>query len=385
MLALGSDPALKDLAVKELAGADSPEAQIALGDAWWDLAQSKEGRQRERFLLRAGDWYERAQRNVSSGLAKVKLEQRLAEIANIERPVEHVPSGRPHTGREPPLAVAPFDEKQAKGYQLRWSRHLRVPIVLTNSIGMKLVLIPPGEFDMGSTPEEIDQLSKEAAQRQIGGTYINQLASEGPRHRVRITRPFYFGMCEVTQAQYGQVMGSDPALPGTLGSNKPVGAISWTDAQEFCRKLSELPNEKGPGRVYQLPTEAQWEYACRAGTTTRFCFGDDERQLGHYAWFVGNSGNTVQPVGQKMPNAWGLYDIHGNVWEWCADGHDLDYYRQSPRDDPSGPASAKARVIRGGSSPDRHSGSLRSGHRRGYDPSRRVPTIGFRVAMTLAQ
>jgi formylglycine-generating enzyme required for sulfatase activity len=383
MLALGSDPALKDPAVKELAGADSPDAQVALGDGWWDLAQTKDGRERKSYLLRAAHWYQKAQPTVTSALVKVKVQKRLEEIARIEPPVAHVPSGRSHAGRQPPLAIAPFDQKQARGYQLGWSRHLRVPVDLTNSIGMKLVLIPPGEFDMGSTQEEIDQLKREATEREVGARYINRLPSEGPRHRVRITRPFYFGMSEVTQAQYGQVMGSGSAHSGALVGNKPVGSISWNDAQEFCRKLSELPNEKGAGRVYQLPTEAQWEYACRAGTTTRFCFGDDERQLGHYAWFGGNSGNTVQPVGQKMPNAWGLYDIHGNVWEWCADGHDLQYYQQSPRDDPGGPASARGRVIRGGSSPDRHPAGFRSAYRHGYSPASRAPTIGFRAAMTV--
>ena len=384
MLALGDDPALKVPAVKELVGADSPDAQVALGDAWWDAAQSKEGRERDSLLLRAGHWYERAQPKVTSGLSKVKLDQRLEEMAKIERPVARVNSGRPHAGRQPPLAVAPFDEKQAKGHQLRWSRHLRVPIVQANSIGMKLALIPPGEFDMGSTQEEIDQLKEEAKQRKIDRPYIDRLAAEGPRHRVRITRPFYVGMGEVTQAEYQQVMGTDPSDRRARGGIGPVGNLSWNDAQEFCRRLSELPKEKAAGNVYQLPTEAQWEYACRAGTTTRFYFGDDERQLGYHAWFLGNSGRTVHPVGQKMPNAWGVYDMHGNVWEWCADGRGADYYRQSPRDDPSGPASARDRVLRGGSWADGYPGRFRCAHRPGGGPRDRGGNRGFRVAMTVA-
>ena len=383
MLALGGDPALKGPAVKELRAADSPEAQIALGDAWWEVAQSTEGRQRDTFLHRAGHWYEKAQSQGTSGLAKVKVDRRLAEIAEIERPDARVPSGRPRAGDEPPLAVAPFDEKHARGHQLAWSRHLRVPIVATNSIGMKLVLIPPGEFDMGLTQEEIDQLKEDARQHKVSQRYINRLESEGPRHRVRITRPFYLGMYEVTQAEYQYVMGTDPGDQRARGGIGPAGNLSWNDAVEFCRRLSELPQEKAAGNVYQLPTEAQWEYACRAGTTTRFCFGDDERHLGLHAWARGNSGRTAHPVGQKMPNTWAMYDIHGNVWEWCADWHDGDYYRQSPRDDPRGPASAGQRVLRGGSWGDSWWGSFRCAHRASAGPGDRGRNRGVRVARTV--
>ena len=177
----------------------------------------------------------------------------------------------------------------------------------TNSIGMKLVLIPAGEFLMGS-PE--------------GEGYL----VEHPQHRVRITKAFYLGTCEVTQEQYERVMGSNPSCFCKNGSGKdqvsgqdtgsfPVEMVSWEDAVEFCRRLSELPGEKSAGRVYRLPTEAEWEYACRAGSSGRYGFGDQERGLGEHGWFSDNSHGKTHPVGQKKPNAWGLYDVHGNVWE----------------------------------------------------------------------
>jgi formylglycine-generating enzyme required for sulfatase activity len=190
--------------------------------------------------------------------------------------------------------------------------------VLTNSIGMKLKLLYPGQFMMGE-----------------GSGY----------HQVTLTKPFYLGVYQVTQEQYQKVMGTNPSH--FKGARNPVENVSWKDAVELCRKLSELPEEKKAGRVYRLPTEAEWEYACRAGTTTTYCFGDDQSQLGEYAWFEKNSNSKTHPVGEKKPNAWGLYDMHGNVWEWCA-----DWYGDYPKGavtDPVGPATGSIRVGRGGS------------------------------------
>ncbi len=227
--------------------------------------------------------------------------------------------------------------------------------VLTNSIGMQMVLIPAGEFDMGDDSGDSD---------------------ERPVHRVRITRPFYLGTTEVTQAQYEQVMGENPGY-FTGDPRRPVEQASWDDAQEFCRRLSQKE-----GKEYRLPTEAEWEYACRAGTTTRFSFGDDEARLGDYAWYDDNSGNSTHPVGQKRPNPWGLYDMHGNVWEWCADRYAEDYYAESPPDDPVGPSSGLVRVLRGGSwnyGPN----YARSADRSRYTPVLRFANDGFRAARTL--
>jgi hypothetical protein len=125
------------------------------------------------------------------------------------------------------------------------------------------------------------------------------------------------GVYEVTQQQYEEVMGSNPSE--FKGANNPVEQVSWDDAVAYCAKLSSLPAEVAAGRVYRLPTEAEWEYACRAGATTKYSFGDDEKDLGKYAWFSNNSGETTHAVGEKLPNGWGLYDMHGNVSEWCSD------------------------------------------------------------------
>ncbi len=262
------------------------------------------------------------------------------------------------TNSAPPPAIAPFDAAKARLHQAAWAKHLRVPVERTDSIGQKLVLIPPGEFMMGSPESDTS-------------AYMN----EKPQHRVRITKPFYLGAKEVTQGQYEQVMGTNPSR-FTGDAQRPVEQVSWHDAVEFCRLLSQKE-----GRTYRLPTEAEWEYACRSGSKTRFCFGDDESQLGEYAWFAGNNANTTHPVGQKRPNPWGLYDMHGNVWEWCADWHAGDYYAQSPLDDPVGPSSGEFRVLRGGSWYDSPY-FARSADRLRLTPELRFHYLGFRAART---
>jgi len=198
--------------------------------------------------------------------------------------------------------------------------------IATNSVGMKLVLILPGEFVMGSAKSD---------------PYAS--ADEQPQHKVKITKSFYLGMYEVTCDEYMQVMGKDVERP--LGDPQdPVSWVSWGDATEFCRRLSERE-----GRRYRLPTEAEWEYACRAGTNTRWCYGDSESNLKDYAWYEDNSGGEAHQVGQKKPNNWGLYDMHGNLLEWCADWYQEDYYRDSPPSDPPGPCFGEYRVLRGNS------------------------------------
>ena len=193
---------------------------------------------------------------------------------------------------------------------------------------------------------------------------------------MRITRSFYLGVYEVTQEAYEQVMGVNPS--NFKGPQRPVENVSWDDAMEFCRRLSESPTEKAAGRTYRLPTEAEWEYACRAGSTTRYAYGDDDGAMGDYAWFVGNASATTHPVGQKRPNAWGLYDMHGNVWEWCADWHGEDT-RSTPLDDPAGPITGSDRVYRGGSW-DYPAPVCRSAYRYRIQPNFRYDGLGFRVA-----
>ncbi len=201
--------------------------------------------------------------------------------------------------KTPPLAIAPFDAAQANEHQKAWADHLGVPVKLRNSIGMKFVVIPPGEFMMGSPPSEPGRDDNET------------------QRTVTIASPFSLDVHEVTQSQYESVTGSNPSH--FRGVNNPVENVGWDDAVAFCRKLSALPAEVAAGQVYRLPTEAEWEYACRAGTTTAYSFGDDAMDLAKYAWFYDNSDNTPHAVGEKLPNGWALYDMHGNETEWCSD------------------------------------------------------------------
>lgn len=169
--------------------------------------------------------------------------------------------------------------------------------IFTSSFtGIQFVLIPSGEFEMGAPSEEKDRSD-----------------SESPTHKVTIQNSFYLGRSVVTQKQWEKIMGKNPSH--FKGEDRPVEMVSWEDAQEFVTKL----NEKEDTNKYRLPLEAEWEYACRASTQTRYFFGNDESKLNEYAWYAGNSGSKTHIIGQKKPNPWGLYDIHGNVWEWVQD------------------------------------------------------------------
>jgi formylglycine-generating enzyme required for sulfatase activity len=383
MLALGSDEPLKAVALMELRGAASADEQVAIGDAWWDVAEAQQGDERNALRLRAGFWYRQAEPAVAGGLEGLKIKQRLETIAKLDREIPGAPPPAPPAKPQPPpLAIAPFDEKTAKQHQAAWAKHLNVPVLWTNSIGMRFALIPPGEFDMGSTEEEVARLLDGVHAQKEREWYVQLLPSEVSKHRVRITRPYYMGIYEVTQAEYERVMGTNPSH-FTGNPIRPVEQVSWSDAVEFCRRLSEDPKEKAAGAVYRLPTEAEWEYACRAGTTTRFSFGDDAGVLAQYAWWLKNSQDSTQPVGQLRPNAFGLFDVHGNVWEWCADWHAGDYYRHAPTEDPIGPNSGSSRVMRSGSYRLDDPLIFRSAFRGRNRPERRLSDWGFRVARTL--
>ena len=246
--------------------------------------------------------------------------------------------------------------------------------IITNSIGMKLKLIPAGEFLMGSA-ESPALLAKEY------DSELEYFAVEHPQHRVRITKPFYLGVHEVTQEQWKRVMGSRPWSGEKRvkeGADYAAMFIGWGDAMEFCRKLSSKE-----GQTYHLPTEAQWEYACRAGTTTRYSFGDDASDLSSYAWFAENTRGVgkeyAHRVGQKRANPWGLHDMHGNVSEWCQDWFAEDYFEKSQTEDPAGPNTGSFHVFRGGSwvNPPRNCRSAdRHGARTDY-----WTNLGFRVAL----
>jgi len=218
----------------------------------------------------------------------------------------------------------------------------QIAVDLGRGIWMELVLIRSGTYEMGSGED----------------------TSEQPAHQVTTRKPFYIGKYEITQEQWQAVMGSNPSR--FKGPKNPVEEVSWASCQEFVRQLSEKT-----GRRLCLPSEAEWEYACRAGTTTRFSFGDGEAGLAEYAWYAGNSGSRARPVGLKEPNAWGLYDMHGNVWEWCEDVWHPSY-EGAPAD--GSPwvegGNQRFRVLRGGSWV-----SLRRGCRCSYR-SWLAPTLG---------
>jgi formylglycine-generating enzyme required for sulfatase activity len=251
---------------------------------------------------------------------------------------------------------------------------------------MKLVLIPPGEYEMGSTPEEVARELEEGKIHKMPQWYFDRIPPEAPRHHVRITKPFYLGMYPVTQAEYEKVMGVNPSatkLAGKDTSRHPVERLNWDEAMEFCHKLSTMPSEQAAAHSYRLPTEAQWEYACRAGTTTRWYTGDDEAEVMDAAWFYTNAQGMEHPVGEKKPNAWGLYDMHGNVWQWCQDWYDKDYYVKSPADDPAGPPDGSERVRRGGGW-DGMAGIGRSACRFSREPAGKISGLSFRPSLVLA-
>jgi formylglycine-generating enzyme required for sulfatase activity/serine/threonine protein kinase len=290
----------------------------------------------------------------------------------------------------PPPAVAPFDAIQAKKHQEAWANHLGVPVEYTNSLGMKFRLIPPGTFTMGSSKEEIDRCLKLNAEIYKGDDAIwhrDRIISEGPAHDVEITQPFYLGATHVTVGQYRQFVDKQNYRPEDRRWEKPgweqtdehpVVFTAWKEADEFCRWLGTKE-----GQHYRLPTEAEWEYSCRAGTTTRYWFGDNEDDVLKHDWIKPNAKSKTHPVKQFDANPFGLYDMHGNAAQWCQDLHDEGFYKKSPRKDPVG--DGDGRLIRGGTwdhlalyarSAFRNSASL--------DPDQQRGTVnGFRAALTV--
>ena len=256
-----------------------------------------------------------------------------------------------------------------------------LPLDFTNTLGMKFKLIPAGKFTMGSSQEEIDHFLGISGDAMLD----RMLRGEGPEHEVEITKPFYMGTTEITVGQYRQFIEAKPKY--NIGDDRwrrsgfyqaedhPVVWVSWQDAVDFCGWLSEKERKR-----YRLPTEAEWEYSCRAGKSgTRYCYGDDEAQLEGYAWFSRNSGGGTHRVGETKPNAWGLHDMHGNAFELCRDWHDLGYYKDGDVKDPAGPVGT-SRVTRGGGwsySPV----FCRAAFRSWVGPNDRTDCIGFRVVL----
>ncbi len=232
----------------------------------------------------------------------------------------------------------------------------RIVLDLGGGVKMEFVRIKAGKFTMGS------EWGEEA---------------EEPPHEVTISKDFWMQTTETTQGQWEAVMGKNPS--GFKGADLPVEQVSWNNGQEFLKKLDEKAKDQLKGKAAKLPTEAEWEYACRPGEKGKWCFGDDEKKLGDYAWYEKNSDEKTHPVGQKKANAWGLYDMHGNVWEWCE-----DWYREtSPSEavtDPTGPAKGEYRCLCGGSWSIVEYGT-RSAIRYWSEPTFRIADVGLRVAL----
>jgi formylglycine-generating enzyme required for sulfatase activity len=319
---------------------------------------------------------EPAHRPADADALAAQLAAALEQPAATAAPAAAEPA-RPAPAAEPALRTRPrrggvqqlFDVLQKEEQQLQKSQ--------TNAIGIKLVLIQPGTFSMGSPEEE-------------PGRRVN----EGPRHEVQLSQPFYLAVHPVTQHQYEMVVGRNPArFNGKMGGSPdhPVESVSWEEAVEFCRRLGQLPAEREAQRVYRLPTEAEWEYACRAGTTTAFCFGDalasSQANIdGRFPFGDAAKGRALQQttrVGAYPPNNFGLCDMHGNVWEWCADWLGGDAYRHHARRNPHGPEQGQFRVVRGGSWRN-HAATCRAAYRNGLGPRSRDSCTGFRVLLEVA-
>ena len=293
---------IADIAKQDMSALSATYSKV--GDLWWELSESVElpSFQKHSIRRRACEFYSLALSN-ASGIAKVKLKKRISETESLAWQAFGL--GRPR---------------------------------LTNSAstGMEFVLIEAGTFHMGSHSR---LATSDGTQH------------EKPRHRVKISRPFYFGKYEVTQKQWKKVMGTEPwaGKPNVrIGDDYPASCISWNDAYEFCKKLSEMDSFE-----YRLPTEAEWEYACRAGKTEAYSFGETGDLISVYDWVYQNcraaNENYAHRVGNKAPNPWGLFNMHGNLAEWCHDYYSADYYRASPLTDPMNLEESPRRVRRGGS------------------------------------
>jgi formylglycine-generating enzyme required for sulfatase activity len=288
----------------------------------------------------------------------------LADVTAAAKQLQLAELKKPGSGRSP-LDTPP-------------EQNMPIKVAHTNSLGMPFILVPAGQFLMGNS------------------TVMETSNESSPQHRVRISRPFFLGAFEVTQREYAEVMGSNPSYfaNGAPGESElldfirtrrqnlksartdwhPAEQVTWKDAVEFCRRLS-----KREGKTYRLPTEAEWEYACRAGTQTRCSWGDsilDCEEFSFWGW-------TTGPVGHLIPNVWGVFDMHGNVWEWCSDRYDPNYYRASPSVDPQGPeGDAVLRVVRGGGFD--HAAAVPASKRHYAPEHRAAKNIGFRVVLELA-
>lgn len=350
-----------------------------------------------------------------------RSDELLPPASRSESPAAKTPPSPPVTAK-PDLLHAPFNKSAAQAAQAAWSKHLGQPATRTNSLGMKLMLVPPGEYQMGSG-ETADATAQFTRSKGYDDAKADKFENEHPRHRVRITEPFYLGQYEVTVKDFRTFLAEsnyktdpDPArdwdwswllqpenseirkrmtvIDGfALRDEHPILFVTWNEATAFCEWLSKKEHAQ-----YRLPTETEWEYACRAGTTGRYQTGDDPEALSRVgnvadktlkeagfftAWTIDAEDGYVclAPPGRFAPNAFGLYDMHGNAWEWCADLYKIDYYGASVVDNPQGPDPdvPRSRVNRGGSWAE-PPWNCRSASRWWGSRTNRTDTVGFRVA-----
>ncbi|MCA8998242.1 MAG: formylglycine-generating enzyme family protein, partial [Planctomycetaceae bacterium] len=372
-------------------------------------------------VVRGGDWYVSPSycrssgrlayhpwfRNCGIGFRVVLVAESVKQQLAHKRP--DLPKPETTTWHDwpadaPPPAIAPFSADMAKAHQEAWAKYLGVPVEYTNSIGMKFRIMPPGEFLMGSTPEEIEAALKVAGE---DGAWRERIKSEAPQHKVVLTQPVYVGVTEVTQAQYEQVMGTNPSYFSATGEGKdavanletgnhPVEMVSWNDAVEFCAKLSQQEELKPfyfrsgetitplDGTGYRLPTEAEWEFACRAGTTTKFSSGNEENDLVLVGWYGSNSRGRTHAVGELQRNPFGMADVHGNVWEWVEDSWDPVSYKKFQQNTAINPRSIRPTgsqgVFRGGAW-NNDPARCRSPIRHAHPPMDRHNHLGLRVVL----
>ena len=414
-LAQGNEEPLKTLARRETSGALDAKAMEEIADAWWDYAAGQPPALQGQVKAHAASWYRRVLPTLD-GLPKAKVEKRVAEGEAAHLPFDEpvdavVDTGtsdpvRPGSGRQRPRGLkSPFGESEARAAQAHWAQYLGMETSITNSLDVELVLIPPGEFLMGTPASE-----------------SGRTASEGPQHSVKLSKAMLVGRYEVTQAEYAQIMGHSPSYTSATGGGAasvagrdtarfPAENMTWYDACEFCNRLSsqeelepffklESPTISGGhivkasvsfagGPGYRLPTEAEHEYFTRAGTTTPFFFGSvhDGTQgnvMGTRPYGTSQPGpflNRPTTVGSYAANAFGLHDVDGNVSEWCWDRFDPTYYSRfqtTAAHHPAGSERGDKRVMRGSSS-QYEPVYARSGRRHGEDPAVATGWTGFRV------
>ncbi len=286
-----------------------------------------------------------------AALLKIAEEAEMKRKAEIEKKrLEEEIARKENEERERKLKE---DEILKEQYEkaVKWLEQKRANVI-SNSIGMQFAFIPPGEFNMG----------------------LNESDDTKPAHKVKISKPFYLGQYPVTQREWIAVMGSNPSY--FKGSNNPVERVSWNDAQEFIKKL----NSKERTKKYRLPSEAEWEYACKAGTSTKYSLGDTESTLGNYAWYIKNSGTRTHSVGQKKPNAWTLHDMHGNIWEWVQDKWH-ENYSGAPNDSSAWETGNSLKRVEKGGGWFSDANRCRSSFRDKDDSQYKSEDIGFRPLM----